>query len=198
MFGGLDPVKILMVLLAAVVLLGPDRLPKAARQLGGFWRDLNTLRGRLESEVRSAIPDLDLPKIPAIPRLRRGAVSSYINDLMSPSTGSATQAAGLEDAEAGDLVAAAAGGGFALGSGRPGSRPAPDDRSELSGTPGSAWVSSVAGSHAEQPDVPAGWHSGAEFIGYAMGANLAAVPSSAGRGPIHVEALLSFDEPGWN
>jgi Sec-independent protein translocase protein TatA len=201
MFGNLDPVRILMILLAAVVLLGPDRLPRAARQLGSFWRDISTLRERLENEVRSAMPDLDLPKIPNIPTIKKGAVSGYINDLMTPSAPAAAAGAAKlgEGAEAGSTALVAASTAPALALGRPGSRPASDNGSERSATRLADWKPSYGPErHAEQPDVPAGWHSGAEFPGYAMGANLAAVPSSAARGPIHVEALLSFDEPGWN
>src|ERR1022692_2521181 len=78
--GGLDPVKILIVLLGAVILLGPERLPKAARQLGSMWRELLRLRERLENEVRSALPDLDLPKIPNI---STRSVTGYITNMMT-------------------------------------------------------------------------------------------------------------------
>ncbi|HEV8063197.1 MAG TPA: twin-arginine translocase TatA/TatE family subunit [Acidimicrobiales bacterium] len=195
MFGNLDPVRILMILLAAVVLLGPERLPKAARQLGSFWRDISTLRERLENEVRSAMPDLDLPKIPAIPTIKKGAVSGYINDLMTP--GTAVPAAVAAEAEASPSMAMAASPAPVLALGRPGSQPASDNGSD--GARLADWKPSYGlDRHVEQADVPAGWHAGAEFPGYAMGARLANVPSSAARGPIHVEALLSFDEPGWN
>ena len=65
--GGLDPAKILVILIIVLIVLGPDRLPTAARQLGGAWRELNRLREKFEEEVRAAVPDLDLPKIPTSP-----------------------------------------------------------------------------------------------------------------------------------
>jgi TatA/E family protein of Tat protein translocase len=54
----LSPVKLLVVLVVALVVLGPDKLPKVARQVGSVWRDLRTMRERLESGVRDNFPDL--------------------------------------------------------------------------------------------------------------------------------------------
>ena len=78
--GGLDPAKILVILIIALIVLGPERLPGAARQLGGAWRELNKLREKFEEEVRSAVPDLDLPKIPTSPSR---AVTGYLTGLVS-------------------------------------------------------------------------------------------------------------------
>jgi sec-independent protein translocase protein TatB len=54
----LSPVKILVVLVVALIVLGPDKLPQMARQLGAAWGDLRRFRTRLESDVRGAFPDL--------------------------------------------------------------------------------------------------------------------------------------------
>ena len=54
----LDPAKLLVVLVVAVIVLGPDKLPKVARQVGSLWGDFRKLRQRLESEVRGNFPDL--------------------------------------------------------------------------------------------------------------------------------------------
>jgi sec-independent protein translocase protein TatB len=54
----LSPVKILVVLVVALIVLGPDKLPQLARQLGAAWGDLRRFRARLESDVRGAFPDL--------------------------------------------------------------------------------------------------------------------------------------------
>lgn len=80
--GGLDPAKLLVILVLALILLGPERLPRAARQIGSFWRDLAKLRERLEKEVRESMPDLDLPPIPSIPR---GGVTGYLTGMMTAS-----------------------------------------------------------------------------------------------------------------
>lgn len=54
----LDPTKLLVILIVALVVLGPDKLPTVARQLGAAWGELRRLRERLETEVRGTFPDL--------------------------------------------------------------------------------------------------------------------------------------------
>jgi len=54
----LSPAKLLVVLVVAVVVLGPEKLPKAAKQIGSLWGDLRRLRERLESDVRATVPGL--------------------------------------------------------------------------------------------------------------------------------------------
>jgi sec-independent protein translocase protein TatB len=54
----LSPAKLLVVLVVALIVLGPDKLPQVARQLGALWGDLRRFRSRLESDVRGAFPDL--------------------------------------------------------------------------------------------------------------------------------------------
>lgn len=54
----LSPAKILVVLVIGLIVLGPDKLPGLARQMGAAWGDLRRFRARLESEVRDVFPDL--------------------------------------------------------------------------------------------------------------------------------------------
>ncbi len=54
----LSPAKLLVILVVALLVLGPDKLPKVAKQIGGFWGDIRRLREKLESEVRDTFPDL--------------------------------------------------------------------------------------------------------------------------------------------
>ena len=54
----LSPAKLLVIVVVALVVLGPDKLPKVARQIGGLWNDFRKLRERFESEVRGNFPDL--------------------------------------------------------------------------------------------------------------------------------------------
>jgi len=54
----LSPVKILIVLIVAMILLGPDKLPQVARQLGAGWTRLRELHERMDHEIRQNIPDL--------------------------------------------------------------------------------------------------------------------------------------------
>ncbi|MGA2037526.1 MAG: twin-arginine translocase TatA/TatE family subunit [Acidimicrobiales bacterium] len=54
----LSPAKLLVVLVIALIVLGPEKLPEVARQLGATWRDVRRWRSWLETEVRSSFPDL--------------------------------------------------------------------------------------------------------------------------------------------
>jgi Sec-independent protein translocase protein TatA len=54
----LSPAKLLVVLVVALVVLGPDKLPKISNQIGALWGDFRKFRQQLESEVRGSFPDL--------------------------------------------------------------------------------------------------------------------------------------------
>ncbi|MGD0439254.1 MAG: twin-arginine translocase TatA/TatE family subunit [Acidimicrobiales bacterium] len=96
--GGLDPTKIFLILVIALIVVGPERLPGLARQLGGMWRELNRMREKFEQEVRAAVPDLDLPNIPTSPSR---AITGYLTGLVSgQDTTAAGAAAGAEQAVA--------------------------------------------------------------------------------------------------
>ncbi|HWE66578.1 MAG TPA: twin-arginine translocase TatA/TatE family subunit [Acidimicrobiales bacterium] len=79
----LDPAKLLIIAVVAVILLGPDKLPQFARQVGGAWRSFNEFRHRMETEVRSSIPDL--PSSTDIARLARSP-SALLNHLSNMGT----------------------------------------------------------------------------------------------------------------
>jgi sec-independent protein translocase protein TatB len=177
MFGGLDPEKLLMVLLVAVVVVGPERLPRIARQIGSFFHGMTEMRERLASEVREALPDLDLPKIPALPK--RG-LTGYLTAMMA----STTSQAGAAGAVTADVVDGGT-GGFSS--------------EQTVSLPMQAWVNPSGDGAVHPADVPAGWNAvGAPAPGYASGSLLAPVPSLAGGGPLSAESELSFDEPSWN
>ena len=72
----LDPAKVLVILVIALVVLGPERLPAVARQLAAMIKEINRLRDQVRDEVRSALPDVDLPKIPTA----RGAIAGLFSD----------------------------------------------------------------------------------------------------------------------
>jgi sec-independent protein translocase protein TatB len=76
----LDPGKLIVIGVVAIILLGPDKLPQFARQVGGAWRTFNEFRRRMESEVRSSMPDL--PPTSEIARLARSP-SALLNHLSS-------------------------------------------------------------------------------------------------------------------
>lgn len=98
MLGSLDPAKVLVILVIALVVLGPERLPRAARQLGTAWRELTRLRDQVTEEVRAAIPDVD------VPRIAPGAVSGFLRDLTSSHGSEITAGASSGETGDGELV----------------------------------------------------------------------------------------------
>ena len=69
----LSPVKILVIVAVALLLMGPDKLPEVAHRLGSSWRALKRIQERVESEVREAIPDL--PSTGDIARIVRSPIN---------------------------------------------------------------------------------------------------------------------------
>jgi sec-independent protein translocase protein TatB len=186
--GGLDPAKILMVLLVAILVLGPERLPKAARQLGAAWRELTRLREKLEDEVRTALPDLDLPAIPSMPR---GGITGYLTGMMSSVASGGSEAGG---AMTGQVVTGASAGEAAVGRTQGGFSTSEWTSAATVGT-----VSPISSAALSSSGLPAGWQStGAPSPGFASGSLLSAVPASAASGPFSAEVELSPDEPSWN
>jgi sec-independent protein translocase protein TatB len=97
----LDPGKLIVIAVVAIILLGPDKLPQVARQVGAAWRSFGEFRHRMESEVRSTLPDL--PSTSEIARLARSP-SALLNHLSSMSDGEERAA---QDDVAGEEAAAA-------------------------------------------------------------------------------------------
>jgi Sec-independent protein translocase protein TatA len=54
----LSPIKIMLMVGVALILLGPDKLPQAARQIGSFWRSIRDFQRKFEADVRQSLPDL--------------------------------------------------------------------------------------------------------------------------------------------
>jgi Sec-independent protein translocase protein TatA len=68
-----------MIIVAVIlVVLGPDKLPQAARQIGNGWRSLKQFQQRVENEVREAIPSL--PSSGDLARVVRSPVN-LLNEL---------------------------------------------------------------------------------------------------------------------
>lgn len=56
--GSISPAKILLVLLVALIVLGPERLPDMARKAGKLFNDFRRVRTGLENEVREVFGDI--------------------------------------------------------------------------------------------------------------------------------------------
>ena len=65
--GSIGPAEILVVLVVALVVLGPNRLPDAARSVGKALAELRRVSAGVQSEVRDAFaePPPTYPKPPA-------------------------------------------------------------------------------------------------------------------------------------
>jgi sec-independent protein translocase protein TatB len=57
MFLTLDPAKLLIIAVVALVVLGPDKLPAAARKISSLARDLQRLRASLHEQVHQSVGD---------------------------------------------------------------------------------------------------------------------------------------------
>ena len=67
--------ELFVVLLLALIVLGPDRLPEAARKIGGFVRQIREMSSGFQSEVKKAMDtatytDGDKPFHPEEARIR--------------------------------------------------------------------------------------------------------------------------------
>ena len=149
----LDPAKLLVIGVVAIILLGPDRLPQVARQLGGAWRSFNEFRHRMESEVRNTMPDL--PPTSEIARLARSP-SALLNHLSNMSTDEAPDGSfqpPSPPSENGIAAAAEAGadqaGAAASGAAGAGAAPPPAPGADVQAAPAPA--PRPEQSHAERP-----------------------------------------------
>jgi hypothetical protein len=109
----LSPLKLLIVLIVALLVVGPDRIPEISKQLGAGWRTLRGLSSRIEAEVRSNVPDL--PSTGDLARYARSPLSflDKLADLEEP---------GLKP-DPGTVEAAAPGEGLVPDPGAPPSEP---------------------------------------------------------------------------
>ena len=67
MTGLFSPVHILIVLTVALIVLGPQELPKVARSTGKVLRELRALRARLDEELHVLVDDGEDPDPTAQP-----------------------------------------------------------------------------------------------------------------------------------
>lgn len=71
--GSIGPAEILVVLVVALVVLGPNRLPDAARTVGKAMGELRRATAGLQSEVRDAFSEA--PPVYPSPRIDEPAPS---------------------------------------------------------------------------------------------------------------------------
>ena len=91
----LSPEKLLVVLIVALFVLGPDKLPKVAEQVGGLWRTVREWRTRARARGPVGVPR---PAAPAHDRRGRSLAVGDLDRLAAGDTPvSGTQATGARD-----------------------------------------------------------------------------------------------------
>ena len=100
----LSPMKVMIIVAAVVLLLGPDKLPEVAHKMGSAWQTLRRFQQRVETEVRDALPDL--PSTGDLARMARSPVT-VLNQLAdraqnTPLTGESPGAPGAPEGDPGD------------------------------------------------------------------------------------------------
>ena len=91
------PLKILIVLSVALVVLGPDKLPRLAHQAARMWGDVRRFREHVETEVRGVVTG-DAPAGRSLGEQRgpagTGAASPTASPTASPGAENATPGPG--------------------------------------------------------------------------------------------------------
>jgi TatA/E family protein of Tat protein translocase len=97
----LSPIKILIILVVILLVVGPDKLPQIARQIGEAWQSLRTLSRRIEDEVRSSVPDLpsagDLARFARSPTALLDRLAGLGDEPLEPDPGAEGQTPGADD-----------------------------------------------------------------------------------------------------
>ena len=58
--------ELLVILLIALIVLGPEKLPDAARKMGNVVGELRRMSGGFQQEMRSAMDDLTRPPLESV------------------------------------------------------------------------------------------------------------------------------------
>jgi sec-independent protein translocase protein TatB len=177
----LDPAKLLVIAVVAIILLGPDRLPQVARQVGAAWRSFNEFRHRMETEVRSTMPDL--PPTHEIARLARSP-SALLNKLSSMSDGDGN------GTEANGAVAGTGTEGNLTGDG--GNGAVAGTGAEANGTSAAPGVGAGVGSNGDSSSLP----DGAAAVGPVAGRPAPAPDGVVSGADVVTEGAESTPAPG--
>jgi sec-independent protein translocase protein TatB len=90
----LSPDKLAMLAVVALVVLGPNRLPAAARTVGRFFGQMRAMSSSFQSEVREALHDHDDVITSTLTELRpaqlRRNVRRAVSDTLAPPQSVAT------------------------------------------------------------------------------------------------------------
>lgn len=86
--GSIGPSEVLIVLLVALIVLGPNRLPDAARQVGRALAELRRLSAGFQEEIRGAFEETTgTPAPPRAGELYAEAPTAFDGDPVRPLPG---------------------------------------------------------------------------------------------------------------
>jgi len=77
----LDPMKLMVISVVAIMVLGPEHLPTMARKLSTLRTQLSLVNKRLEAEARALVPDL--PDVGSLTSVLRSP-SALLDHLSAP------------------------------------------------------------------------------------------------------------------
>jgi sec-independent protein translocase protein TatA len=60
----LGPAEILVILVVALLVFGPNKMPEIARQVGKGFREFKRVQQHLKSELRDVVSEFDTPSAP--------------------------------------------------------------------------------------------------------------------------------------
>jgi sec-independent protein translocase protein TatB len=126
------PEKLILLFVIALIVLGPNRLPQAARTLGHFMGELRRMSGSFQDEVKEALADPKDALTAAVGDLRDefGQLRTHLHGLTGGQDDSSTVSALSGSPPAAPATPAPdPQGSRAVGSEHPGPPPAPDDPS---------------------------------------------------------------------
>jgi sec-independent protein translocase protein TatB len=73
----LSPLKLLIIFVVAMILLGPDKVPQMARQIGAAWHGIRKFQQRVQQEMHDTVPDIPTEQITKFAR----SPVSFLNSL---------------------------------------------------------------------------------------------------------------------
>jgi sec-independent protein translocase protein TatB len=126
------PEKLILLFVIALIVLGPNRLPQAARTLGHFMGELRRMSGSFQDEVKEALADPKDALTAAVGDLRDefGQLRSHLHGLTGGQDDSSTASpVSGSPPDPSPTPAPDAQRSMAVGGGQPGLPPAPDDPS---------------------------------------------------------------------
>ena len=109
--------ELLVILLVALIVLGPEKLPEAARKVGNVMREIRRMSSGFQAEVRDALAEPVAMVNDTVSTVKSGWTAepgTAASGTATAASGTATAASGTATAASGTATAAPAGAGATL------------------------------------------------------------------------------------